>query len=190
MRPTDAIDRLSSRADEGVGIVLSQYVLEPLRIDEEFVLYRAHHSSEHRQPSILVLLPASDHPPLATLKKIEHEYSLRNELDSSWAIRPLTLSEQAGQTMLTFEDPGGDTLEKSLSGPMETEQFLRVAIGFAAALGGLHGRRLVHKDVKPANALINPTTGQVRLTAFGIASPLPREWHEPQPPETIVGTLA
>jgi serine/threonine protein kinase len=74
---------------------------------------------------------------------------------------PLALSEQRGQTMLTLEDPGGDTLEKSLSGPMDTAQFLRCAIGFATALGGLHGRRLIHKDVKPANALINPATGQM-----------------------------
>ena len=92
--------------------------------------------------------------------------------------------------MLALEDPGGDTLEKSLSGPMETAQFLRFAIGLATALGGLHGRRLIHKDVKPANALVNPATGQIRLMAFGIASRLPRERQAPQPPETIAGTLA
>ena len=92
--------------------------------------------------------------------------------------------------MLALEDPGGDTLEKSLSGPMETAQFLRVAIGLATALGGLHGRRLIHKDVKPANALVDPATGQIRLMGFGIASRLPRERQAPQPPETIAGTLA
>ena len=173
-----------------MAVNLSQYVLEPLRVDEEFVLYRAEHSTERGLPSVLVLAPASEHPSLATLKKIEHEYSLRHELDSAWAVRPLALSEQGGQTMLTLEDPAGDTLEKSLSGPMETAQFLRVAIGLATALGGLHGRRLIHKDVKPANALINPATGQVRLMGFGIASRLPRERQAPQPPETIAGTLA
>jgi hypothetical protein len=50
-------------------------------MDEEFVLYRAEHSSERGLPSVLVLAPASKHPPLATLKKIEHEYSLRHELE-------------------------------------------------------------------------------------------------------------
>ena len=92
--------------------------------------------------------------------------------------------------MLTLEDPGGDTLEKSLSGPMETAQFLRVATGLTSALGGLHRRRLIHKNVKPANVLINPATGQIRLMGFGIASRLPRERQAPQPPETITGTLA
>ena len=169
---------------------LTQYVLEPLRTDDEFVLYRAQHSGERGLPSVLVLAPVSKHPPLATLKKIEHEYSLRHELDSAWAVRPLALAEHRGQTMLALEDPGGDTLEESLSGPMETAQFLRFAIGLTTALGGLHGRRLIHKDVKPANALINPATGQIRLMGFGIASRLPRERQAPQPPEAIAGTLA
>ena len=90
--------------------------------------------------------------------------------------------------MLALEDPGGDTLERSR--PMETADFLRCAIGLATALGGLHGRRLIHKDVKPANVLVDPATGQTRLLGFGIASRLPRERQAPQPPETIAGTLA
>src|SRR5262249_12253887 len=48
----------------------------------------------------------------------------------------------------------------------------------------------IHKDVKPANALVNPETEQVRLMGFGIASRLPRERQSPAPPEFIAGTLA
>ena len=92
--------------------------------------------------------------------------------------------------MLALEDPGGEPLEKLLSERMETAQVLRVAIGLTSALGALHGRRLIHRDVKPASAVINPATGQAWLTAFGIASRLPRERQIPQPPETIAGTLA
>src|SRR5262245_1772163 len=144
-------ERMSQAGDAlEVDLNLSHYILEPLRIDEEFVLYRAEHRSERGLPSVLVLAPISEHPSPATLRKIQHEYSLRHELDSAWAVRPLALSDQRGQAMLALEDPGGDTLEKSLSGPMETAQFLRVAIGLATALGGLHGRRPVRKDVKPA----------------------------------------
>ena len=55
--------------------------LEALRKDEEFVLYRDLHPDQPGSPSVLLLAPASLRPPLATLKKIEHEYSLRDELD-------------------------------------------------------------------------------------------------------------
>ena len=51
-------------------------------------------------------------------------------------------------------------------------------------------RGLVHKDVKPANILVNCADGLARLTGFGIASHLPRERQAPEPPEFIAGTLA
>src|SRR5712692_5703660 len=122
-------------------------------------------------------------------KKIEHEYSLRDELDSAWAVRPLAISEHHGQMTLVLEDPGGETLDRFLPGPMELTRFLRFAVGIATALGGLHEKGLIHKNVKPPNVLVNPATGQARLTGFGIASRLSRERQAPGPPEFIAGTL-
>jgi serine/threonine protein kinase len=57
-------------------------------------------------------------------------------------------------------------------------------------MGKVHQCGLIHKDIKPANILVNCVDGQVRLTGFGIASRLPRERQAPGPPETIGGTLA
>ena len=68
--------------------------------------------------------------------------------------------------------------------------FLRLAIGIATALAQVHQRGLIHKDIKPANVLVNSATGQVWLIGFGIASRLPRERQAPAPPEVIAGTLA
>jgi predicted ATPase len=129
-------------------------------------------------------------PALETLKKIEHEYSLRDELDSAWAVRSLAVSEQRGQTMLVLEDPGGETLDQLLPGPIEITRFLRLAVSLATSLNGLHKRDLIHKDVKPANTLVDSATSQARLMGFGIASRLPRERQTPEPPEFIAGTLA
>jgi serine/threonine protein kinase len=67
---------------------------------------------------------------------------------------------------------------------MELTCFLRFAVGIATALSGLHEKGLIHKDVKPANILVDLATGQARLTGFGIASRL-----SPGPPEFIAGTL-
>src|SRR5690348_8843404 len=147
------------------------------------------HSNHSGLPSILLLAPASMRPAPETIRKIEYEYSLRDELDSAWAVRPLALSEQRGQMALVLEDPGGETLDRLLPGPMELTQFLRFAVGIATALGGLHEKGLIHKNVKPPNVLVSPATGQVRLMGFGIASRLPRERQAPEPPEFIAGTL-
>src|SRR6202040_2416439 len=73
--------------------------------------------------------------------------------------------------------------------PMEMGWFLNRAIGLSVALGHVHERGLIHKDIKPANVLVNAATGQVWLMGFGIASRLPRERQSPEPPEFIAGSL-
>ncbi|HEY1755265.1 MAG TPA: sigma 54-interacting transcriptional regulator [Bryobacteraceae bacterium] len=167
----------------------SQYVLESVRKDEEFVLYRGEWSNQAGSPFVLLLAPSSTRPALETLKKLEREYSLRDELDSTFAVRPLALTQQQGRMTLVLEDPGGETLDGILSGPLEISRFLSLAIGIAAALSKVHKRELIHKDVKPGNVLVDPATGQVRLMGFGMATRLPRERQAPAPPEFIAGTL-
>jgi PAS domain S-box-containing protein len=73
---------------------------------------------------------------------------------------------------------------------LELNRFLRFAAGLAAALGKLHRQGLIHKDIKPANILVDWASGGVWLTGFGIASRLPRERQPAEPPEMIAGTLA
>ena len=77
-----------------------------------------------------------------------------------------------------------------LAHPWSLDASCSLAIAVTAAVGKLHERSLVHKDIKPANILVNPFEGEVRLTGFGIASRLLRERQSPSPPETIAGTLA
>ena len=62
---------------------LSQYRLEMLHQDGEFILYRGLRQSnaETSPPSILALSPVMEHPAPTSIKKIEHELSLKDELD-------------------------------------------------------------------------------------------------------------
>ncbi len=69
--------------------------------------------------------------------------------------------------MLTLQSTGGEPLERLIGPPMEIDRFLRLAVSLAAALGRLHERGLIHKDIKPANILANSAMGHVWLTGFG-----------------------
>ena len=140
--------------------------------------------------AVLVALPAAEHPSPSILERLAHEYGLKDELDGAWAVRPLELGRDLNRTILVLEDPGGEPLERLIDGPMEVGRFLLLAIGIVTSLGKAHQRGLIHKDVKPANILVNCADGRPRLTGFGIASRLPRERHAPEPPEFIAGTLA
>jgi len=171
---------------------LSQYRLDTLRQDGEFILYRCLRltNSETSPPSILALSPVMERPDSATIKKIEHEFSFKDELDPSWAITPIALTQHQSRTMLLFEDPNGQPLDQLLRRPIELKRFLRCGIALAAGLGQLHRRGLVHKDIKPSNIVANAAMDQTWLTGFGIASRLPRQRQPAGPPEFISGTLA
>ena len=138
-----------------------EYSLETIRNYGEFILYRGRRQTDETPSSVLALTPASEPPPLACLRRMENEYSLRTDLDPGWAVSPLALVPYKERTMLVLTDPGGEPLDRLLGRPMELTQFLRFAIGLATALGQLHGRGLIHKDIKPANILVNSATGQV-----------------------------
>ena len=92
--------------------------------------------------------------------------------------------------MLVFEDPGGAPLDQLLGQPLDLALWLRLAIGLSIAIHHLHQRGIIHKDIKPANVLVDSATGQCWLIGFGIASRLPRDRQAPEPPEVIAGTLA
>ena len=164
--------------------------LQILWEEDERVLCRGDSDVDGNRTPVLAVLSAVDHPTAATLDRLAHEYGLKDELDRAWAVRPLELGHHVGRTVLLLEDPGGEPLNRLLGVPLDLSCFLRFAIGIAAALGKVHQRGLVHKDLKPAHILVNCPDGQVRLTGFGLASHLPRERQPPAPPESIAGTLA
>ena len=163
---------------------LSGYVLVPLRESADVTLYRGR---KHDDPSpVLAIAPQS-------VRRLMHEYSFAAELDPAWAAKPLAITRHEGRTILLLKDPGGQPLDRILERdqgqPLDLTRFLSTAIGLARTLGQVHQQGLIHKDIKPANVLVDDT-GNAWLTGFGIASRLPRERQSPEPPEFIAGTLA
>jgi serine/threonine protein kinase len=165
--------------------------LEAIREGADFNLYRGR---QRGNPSpVLAVAPGTEQPPPQTVRRLEYEYELGAELEPTWAAKPLALSRYEGRSILVLADPGGETLDRVLERdkeqPLDLARFLCLAINLTRALGHVHQRGLIHKDVKPENVLVDDA-GNVWLTGFGIASRLPRERQTPAPPEIIAGTLA
>jgi serine/threonine protein kinase len=160
------------------------YVFSPLREGD----IGLHRRSGNGLPPILLV--AAEKTSLGCVERLEHEYALKGELDADWAVRPVALTHHNDRMTLVLEDPGGKPLDRLLGRPLEISHFLRIAIPLAGVLRQEHERGLIHKDIKPANILVDRASGGVWLTGFGIASRLPREHQAPAPPEMIAGTLA
>ncbi len=149
----------------------SEYVLEPVRASADFTLCRARQRGNPMP--LLVVTPTAEHPLPESLRRLEHEYSLAAELDATWAAKPLALTRHEGRTILVLTDPGGEPLDRTLNRereqPFDLKRLLGFAINLAQALGQVHQRGLIHKDIKPENVLIDGA-GNVWLSGFGIAS--------------------
>ncbi len=137
----------------------SAYVLEPLREAADFTLYRGRERGN--QMPILALAVAAERPSPRSLRRLEHEYALATELDAAWAAQPLALTRHQGREVLILKDPGGEPLDRLIEQekdqPFDLTRLLRIAVGLAAALRQTHRQGLIHKDVKPANALVHDT---------------------------------
>jgi uncharacterized protein (TIGR03067 family) len=73
---------------------------------------------------------------------------------------------------LVMEFIPGETLQQKLdrTGPLEVPEVLRIGRQIAEGLAAAHEKGLVHRDVKPANVLIDGgPTQRVKLTDFGLA---------------------
>src|SRR5262245_36686633 len=165
--------------------------LDSLGEDGERVYRRAWRDiGDGSRREFLVAQPRAEHPASGTVSRLAHEYGLKDYLDHSWALRPLELVRERGQTMIVFQSTAARPLDKMVGQGLPIGEFLRLAIAVARALARLHQQGLIHKDIKATNILIDSETGDARLTGFGIASRLPRERQPLEPPELIAGTLS
>jgi predicted porin len=159
-------------------------MLEPLREEAVFTLYRGRDLG--KQTPILVLAVTAERPSPQSLRRLEHEYSLATELDAAWPAQPVALFRHLGRAVLILKDPGGEPVDRFVEQrkdhPFDLPRFLCIAIGLTSALIQAHRQSLIHKDVKPANALVDDA-GHVWLTGFGVAFRLPHERQKPEVPE-------
>lgn len=154
-----------------------------------FCRFRGHDARGDRH-AFMPVISSAEHSTQERTSRLAHEYELRDYLDARWALRPAELVREPGRTMLVVDFSAGEPLDRLIGLPMEIGQFLRLAVAMSAALGQLHGRGLIHKDIKPANLIVDPATERIWLTGFGIASRIPRERQSSEPAEFIAGTLA
>jgi WD40 repeat protein len=72
---------------------------------------------------------------------------------------------------LVMEYISGISLQERLdrTGPLALKEILRIGIQTAAGLAAAHSQGLVHRDVKPANILLENGVERVKLTDFGLA---------------------
>ena len=84
--------------------------------------------------------------------------------------------EDGGYPYIVFEYVEGETLKARINrvGALDTQEALAYTIEIARGLTVAHARKMIHRDIKPQNVLID-AEGRAKLTDFGISRQLEKD---------------
>ncbi|WP_172185345.1 AAA family ATPase [Microcoleus asticus] len=155
------------------------------------LVYRAIRTND--QLPVVIKLLKNDYPTFSELVQFRNQYTIAKNLNSPLIVQTYSLSPYQNGYALVMEDFGGISLHEwgvKRKKLLSLREFLEIAIALCNTLDILYGHRIIHKDIKPSNILINPETKQIKLIDFSIASLLPRETQALINPNVLEGTLA
>ncbi|WP_414624664.1 AAA family ATPase [Calothrix sp. CCY 0018] len=181
-------------SEANLTITLPGYrIVEQLYRSSRIVVYRAFQEISGKKPRpVVVKLLRQDYPSFSELLQFRNQYTIAKKLDIPGIIRPYALESYHNSYALIMEDFGGISLREYMKrGHIASLlDILSIALPITNILHHLYHNRVIHKDIKPENILINPETKQVKLIDFGIASLLPKETQEIKNINALQGTLA
>ncbi|AFY56346.1 PAS domain S-box [Rivularia sp. PCC 7116] len=137
---------------------------------------------------VIIKILASEYPSFNELLQFRNQYTIIKNLNIPGIVYPISLESCGNSYILVMKDFGGVSLSEYISACFQ--DFFSISLQLVEILHHLHQNRVIHKDIKPANILINPETKQVKLIDFSIASLLPKETQEIINPNVLEGTLA
>jgi len=157
------------------------------------IVYRGHRNSDELPVVIKVL--KREYPLPIELARFKREFEMTNMLENDGIITAYGLEKSGNTLAIILEDFGGDALSKLLfSSPsphtLNLTEIITLAIDITDALGQVHSKNLIHKDINPSNIIWNPDTGQIKIIDFGISTQLPRETPAISTINVLEGTLA
>jgi serine/threonine protein kinase len=156
-----------------IGQSLGRYhILEQLGEGGMAIVYKAFDTRLEREVAVKVIRMERLAPEIAekTFKRFDREAKALAKLNHPHIMRIIDYGEHEGYPYLVMEYLPGGTLKKHTQGaqPMPWGHAVEILLPVAESLDYAHKKNIIHRDVKPANILLNET-GQPMLTDFGIA---------------------
>jgi predicted ATPase/signal transduction histidine kinase len=172
-------------------------IIETLYNGTRTLVYRGIRTSD--QYPVVIKILQDEQPNFNEVVQFRNQYVIAKNLNYPGIIKTLSLEVYQNGYALIMEDFGGVSLAHYVQSATENHlkiqslellEFLKIAIQLTGIIHHLHQNRVIHKDIKPANILINRETTEVKLIDFSISSLLPREIQQIENTNALEGTLA
>lgn len=161
--------------------MIGTLLCERFRLEERIgtggmsTVYRAFDETLERQVAIK-MLHADMSQDEASLERFRREARSAARLSHPHVVTVIDAGEDDGRPFIVFEYVEGETLKDRIRrlGRLPIAEALAYAIEIGRALMAAHSERIVHRDIKPQNVLID-YEGRGKVTDFGIARSLELE---------------
>ncbi|MBF0225236.1 MAG: AAA family ATPase [Desulfobacterales bacterium] len=132
------------------------------------IVYRAYRDKDNKSVILKVLKENNPYPNEEL--RYKNEYMLTKILKVEGVTRPITIEKINRALVLIFEDFGGESLKTLLiTRNFTLRDLLKIASNIISAIDQIHSEKVIHKDINPANIVLNPENFEVKLIDFGIA---------------------
>jgi predicted ATPase/serine phosphatase RsbU (regulator of sigma subunit) len=163
-------------------------VLTELHRSDRTLVFRARRRADGMP--VILKTAADEFPDPSVADRLRREFAIVNALDSPRIVRTHGLEDIESRPVLTLEDFGGQSLRAAAERfPFSIAESLDIAVAILSGLAALHRANVIHKDLTPANVVINRADGTVKIIDFGIATTVPREHSRFAGPADLEGTL-
>ena len=149
------------------GLILGRYrPLRPLGSGGSASVWLAHDTKEDREVALKIVRREGK-----AAARAEREVDAAARLRHPRCLRVLALDRDDDHVYVAYEYVRGRTLREALgSGEMSDRDAVEAAAQILEGLAHAHGKRVVHRDVKPANVMLDESDAiSVRLLDFGLA---------------------
>ena len=178
--------------------IISGYrIIEQIYSSNKTLVYRGVREAD--QKPVVIKLMRNEYPTSQEIAQFSNQYFISNSLNTSTIIKPYSLEKYHRSYAFVMEDFGGVSVINEVKDWKFSKigdnydliaNFLDIAIKIASALDEIHRNKIIHKDIKPDNILINLDTKEIKIIDFSISTILPKEIRFLINPDVLEGTLA
>lgn len=150
-------------------------------------IYRAIRESD--QQAVVIKTLRADEATRENIAMLQHEADILSGLEGENIIGLVERAQHQGLPSLILEDIGGQSLDRlTAHRRIPLKACVGIGVAITRALLAVHKGGVVHKDINPANIVINSKSNAVRLVDFGIATNYSTELATVMSPSSVPGT--